>query len=59
MSEKAENPEPEQYVQALERDREQLNFLLLGMLAEYEVSGNVSETIQDVRRYYSGENQRK
>lgn len=58
MGEKTENVEAVQYVQALERDREQLNLLLLGMLAEYEVSGNVTETIQDVRRYYSGENQR-
>ena len=58
MNETTEAPEQEQYVQALERDREQLNLLLLGMLAEYEVSGNVSETIQDVRRYYNGENQR-
>lgn len=55
MGEQTHDQESEQYVQALEKDREQLNLLLLGLLAEYETSGDVSEAIHGVRRYYSAE----
>ena len=52
MAEETENPNTKTYLQKLEKDRERLNLLLLNMIAEYETSGNVSETIKDARRYY-------
>lgn len=42
----------EEYVRKLELDCEQLNWFLLGLLAEYESTGNVSQTIGEIREYY-------
>jgi hypothetical protein len=42
-----------QYFQDLEHGYGQLNLLLLGVLAEHESTGGVSNTINEVRQYYS------
>lgn len=41
------------HLRHLEHHVEQMNLLLLGVLAEHEVSGTVTETITDIRAYYA------
>lgn len=45
----------EQYLRALEHDREQLNLFLLAVLTEYEMGADMSQTIQQIRQYYGRE----
>ena len=42
----------EEYVSALEREHDQLNMFLVGMLAEHESTGSVENTVAEVREYY-------
>lgn len=40
------------YVEDLEHNVEQMSLLLMGVLAEKTTTGNVSSTIEDIRKYY-------